>query len=252
MKPPAPNIEPQPTTSIPDDSGKDHQKRFAHVDTWVFDLDNTLYPSECNLFAQVDQRMGAFIAKHLGMPEPYARHIQKEYYRQFGTTLAGLMRIHKMDPHAFLDYVHDIDLSVLPAAPELRSSIEGLPGRKLIFTNGTVAHAERVAEKIGILDLFDGICDIVACDYQPKPGSDAYDTFVKRHGVTSSSAAMFEDMPQNLEIPHALGMTTVLIRSTYIDHPAQAKARNWATPPAHIHHLADDLTAFLTRLKPTP
>ncbi len=226
------------------------QKCFDHIHTWVFDLDNTLYPSECNLFAQVDQRMGAFVAKYLGVPEPYARHLQKAYYRQFGTTLSGLMRIHKMEPKAFLDYVHDIDLTVVPPSPELRASIQALPGRKLIFTNGTVGHAERVAERIGILDLFDGICDIVACDYQPKPGADAFNAFVKRHEVVSGRAVMFEDMPQNLEIPHALGMTTVLIRSTYIDHPSQAKARSWTTPPDHIHHIADDLTAFLTLVKP--
>jgi putative hydrolase of the HAD superfamily len=223
---------------------------FSHVDTWVFDLDNTLYPSECNLFAQVDQKMGAFVAQYLGCPEPYARHLQKSYYRQYGTTLAGLMTLHKMEPKPFLDYVHDIDLSVVPASPELRAAIDKLPGRKLIFTNGTVAHAERVADKIGILDLFDGICDIVACDYRPKPGADAFATFVSRHAVTPGRSAMFEDMPQNLEVPHALGMTTVLIKSTYIDHPAQAKARHWTTLPAHIHHMADDLTGFLDGIDP--
>jgi putative hydrolase of the HAD superfamily len=219
--------------------------RFAHVDTWVFDLDNTLYPSECNLFAQVDQRMGAYVAKFLGVPVPYARHLQKSYYRQFGTTLSGLMQIHKMAPGPFLDYVHDIDLSPVQEAPELRASIAQLPGRRLIFTNGSVRHAERVAAKIGVLDLFEGICDIVACDYQPKPTAAAFATFVARHGVTPPRAAMFEDMPQNLEQPHVLGMTTVLIRSTYIDHPAQAKARDWQAPPAHIHHMTDDLSQFL-------
>ena len=221
---------------------------FAQVDTWVFDLDNTLYPSECNLFAQVDERMGAFVARTLGVPLPYARHLQKSYYRQFGTTLSGLMQIHKMEAKPFLDYVHDIDLSVVPPSPELRVAIEALPGRKLIFTNGTVAHAERVAAKIGILDLFDGICDIVACGYQPKPGADAFAAFTSRHGVEGGRAAMFEDMPQNLEVPHALGMTTVLIRSTYIDHPAQAKARTWTEPPPYIHHVTDDLAAFLSGL----
>jgi putative hydrolase of the HAD superfamily len=225
---------------------------FGHVATWVFDLDNTLYPSECNLFAQVDQRMGAYVAKYLGVPEPYARHLQKSYYRQFGTTLSGLMAIHKMEPKGFLDYVHDIDLSVVPPSPELRQAIATLPGRKLIFTNGTAAHAERVAARIGILDLFDGICDIVACDYQPKPGADAFATFVGRHAIDATRTAMFEDMPQNLEVPHALGMTTVLIRSTYIDHPAQAKARTWTTPPPHIHHMADDLAAFLATTNVQP
>ena len=223
---------------------------FAHVDTWVFDLDNTLYPSECNLFAQVDERMGAYVARYLGVPVPYARHLQKSYYRQFGTTLSGLMAVHKMEPKPFLDYVHDIDVSVVPPSPELRAAIETLPGRKLIFTNGSTGHAERVAARIGILDLFDGICDIVACGYQPKPGAEAFATFIKRHAVEPRRAAMFEDMPQNLEVPHALGMTTVLIRSAYIDHPAQVKARTWQTPPPHIHHMTGDLTGFLVGLPP--
>lgn len=230
------------------DNGATAARTFAHVDTWVFDLDNTLYPSECNLFAQVDERMGAYVARYLGVPVPYARHLQKSYYRQFGTTLSGLMAIHKMEPKPFLDYVHDIDLSVVPPSPELRAVIEALPGRKLIFTNGSVAHAERVAGRIGILDLFEGICDIVACDYQPKPGAEAFASFVSRHGVAPVRSAMFEDMPQNLEVPHALGMTTVLIRSTYIDHPAQAKVRHWQTPPAHVHHMTDDLVTFLSNL----
>jgi putative hydrolase of the HAD superfamily len=225
-------------------------RRFDDIDTWVFDLDNTLYPSECNLFAQVDERMGAFVARFLGVPQPYARHLQKSYYRQFGTTLNGLMKIHKMEPKPFLDYVHDIDLSVIPPAPELRAAIHKLPGRKIIYTNGTVAHAERVAAQIGILDLFEGVCDIVACDYCPKPEAEAFATFVARHAVTPQRAAMFEDMPQNLEVPHAIGMTTVLIQSTYIDHPAQLKARQWSEQPAHIHHMTTDLAGFLHAIVP--
>jgi len=221
---------------------------FAHVDTWVFDLDNTLYPAECRLFAQVDQRMGEFIARYLGCPFEHARHLQKVYYRQFGTTLSGMMQVHKMDPKAFLAYVHDLDLSVVPPSPELRASIERLPGRKLIFTNGSTAHAERVAAKIGVLDLIDGICDIEACNYQPKPGASAFTTFVARHAVEPKRAAMFEDMPHNLEIPHALGMTTVLVRSS-LDNPTAGRAQSWTTtPPSHIHHTTSDLTCFLTQL----
>ncbi len=223
-------------------------RSFGHVDTWVFDLDNTLYPSECNLFAQVDRRMGEFIARFLGVSFEHARHLQKTYYRQFGTTLNGLMTVHKMDPGPFLDYVHDIDLTVVDEAPALRAAIEQLPGRKLIFTNGTVAHAERVAGKIGVLDLMDGIADIVTTGYRPKPGADAFASFVDQHAVTPQSAAMFEDMPQNLEVPHSLGMRTVLIQATMIDHPAQIEARQWQTPPDHIHHMAPCLERFLTNL----
>ncbi len=218
---------------------------LARKTVWIFDLDNTLYPAECNLFAQVDQRMGEFIAKQLGVPFDYARHLQKSYYRQFGTTLAGLMRVHKMSPEPFLDYVHDIDVSVVPDAPELRAAIDRLPGRKLIFTNGSRAHAERVAGKLGVLDLFEGISDIASCGYEPKPSAAAFDSMIKHHGVPSNDAAMFEDMPQNLEVPHKLGMATVLVHSTYMDHPIQRDMRNWSALPEHVHHLTNDLTAFL-------
>ncbi len=152
-------------------------RNFERTKVWIFDLDNTLYPIECNLFGQVDQRMGEFIARFLGVPIEYARHLQKTYYRQFGTTLSGLMQVHRMDPKPFLDYVHDLDLSGLAAHPELAARIERLPGRKLIFTNGSRGHAERVAGKLGILHLFEGIFDICDADYVPKPNSGLLSAF---------------------------------------------------------------------------
>ncbi len=221
---------------------------LSNKNIWIFDLDNTLYPAHCNLFAQVDQRMGEFIAKELGVPFAYARHLQKSYYRQFGTTLAGLMRVHKMHPEPFLDYVHDIDVSVVPEAPDLRAAIDRLTGRKLIFTNGSRAHAERVAGKLGVLDLFEGISDIASCGYEPKPSAAAFESMIRHHAVASADAAMFEDMPQNLEVPHKLGMATVLVHSTYMDHPIQRDMRNWTSLPEHVHHLTDDLTAFLQQI----
>jgi putative hydrolase of the HAD superfamily len=224
----------------------DVPRGFDSTRVWVFDLDNTLYPAECNLFAEVDHRMGDFIAKYLGVPYEYARHLQKSYYRQFGTTLSGLMRVHKVQPAEFLAYVHDIDLSVVQASPELRREIERLPGRKLIYTNGSRAHAERVATRLGVLDLFEDICDIVACDYVPKPEADAFKRMVERHGVAPQQAAMFEDMPMNLEAPHALGMTTVLVHSSYLDHPVQEQMKRWTELPQHIHHMTLDLTGFLS------
>src|SRR5499426_3274315 len=185
--------------------GPPAQRNFERTQVWIFDLDNTLYPIECNLFGQVDRRMGEFIARFLGVPVEYARHLQKTYYRQFGTTLCGLMRVHGMDPKPFLDYVHDLDLSGLAEHPELAARIAPLPGRKLIFTNGSRAHAERVAGKLGILHLFE---------------------------------AIFEDMPSNLEAPHALGMTTVLVHAAHEHpHPVQQTIRAWLEPPDHIHHM---------------
>ena len=223
---------------------------FARTRVWIFDLDNTLYPAECNLFAQVDHRMGEFIARYLGVPYPQARHLQKTYYRQFGTTLSGLMRVHNMNPHDFLDYVHDIDLSVLPELPELAAEIAKLPGRRLIFTNGSRRHAENVAGKLGILHLFEDICDIAACEFVPKPEASAFDRMIRRHGVAPETAAMFEDMPHNLEVPHALGMATVLVHSSYMDHPIQAEIKRWTAPPAHVHHMTEDLIAFLRTIEP--
>jgi putative hydrolase of the HAD superfamily len=221
---------------------------FEATSVWVFDLDNTLYPAECNLFAQVDHRMGEFIARYLGVPYPYARHLQKSYYRQFGTTLSGLMKVHKMEPAAFLDYVHDIDLSVVPESPALAAAIGRLPGRKLIFTAGSRRHAENVAARLGVLHLFEDIYDIVASAFVPKPDAAAYHTFLSLHRVEAAAAAMFEDMPANLEAPHALGMTTVLVHAPGRDHAIARRIAAWTERPAHVHHMTEDLTGFLRPL----
>lgn len=162
-----------PTATAPQTGASGEKRTFTETTSWIFDLDNTLYPSGCNLFAEVDVRMGEFIAKYLGVPLPYARHLQKSYYRQFGTTLSGLMKIHKLDPQPFLDYVHDIDLSPVSPSPELAAALEALPGRRIIYTNGSHRHAERVAEKLGVLHLFEDICDIAACEFVAKPSPDA-------------------------------------------------------------------------------
>jgi putative hydrolase of the HAD superfamily len=218
---------------------------FRGVDTWIFDLDNTLYPADCNLFAQIDQRMGAFISELMGVDLIEARRVQKDYYHRYGTTLSGLMHEHKLPPERFLDYVHDIDLSVVAASPELGTAIENLPGHKYIFTNGSRRHAERVAEKLGVLHHFEDIFDIVSGEYVPKPSPEAYDRFLKAHGLDGRSSAMFEDIPHNLEAPHALGMATVLVHSSYYDHPSQKKIKEWRALPPHIHHITENLIAFL-------
>jgi len=225
------------------------ERDFDATRVWVFDLDNTLYPSACNLFAEVDRRMAQFVAQLLDVPLEHARYLQKRYYHDYGTTLTGLIKLHKIDPQAFLEFVHDIDLAPLSEAPELASALEALPGRRIIFTNGSRRHAERVAEKLGVLHLMEDICDIAACEFVAKPSPDAFRRMVERHGVASHEAAMFEDMPHNLEAAHALGMTTVLVHSDYMDHPAQAQMRKWKALPEHIHHATDDLTSFLTALR---
>lgn len=222
---------------------------FRDVDTWIFDLDNTLYPAESNLFAQVDRRMGEFIVKYLEVMPDEARRIQKHYYHTFGTTLAGLMKQHGVAPGDFLDYVHDIDLSPIQPAPDLAEAAKALPGKRYIFTNGSRRHAERVAAKLEVLHVFDGIFDIADSEYIPKPTRHAYDRAFEAFGADPRRAAMFEDLPHNLETPHALGMVTVLVHSSYGDHPAQKTVGPDRPLPPHIHHLTNDLTGFLTTLR---
>jgi putative hydrolase of the HAD superfamily len=223
-------------------------ERFSHTSAWIFDLDNTLYPAECDLFAQVDQRMGEFIAKYLDLPFAEARSIQKAYYREYGTTLAGLMAVHGLEPDRFLDYVHDIDVSMVPPAPELGAALDLLPGEKYIFTNGSRTHAENVAGQLGILEKFEDVYDIGRAGYVPKPDPVAYRKFLEAHKIDPRDAAMFEDMPHNLEAPHRLGMVTVLVHSDYFDTPVQQQIREWVRPPPHVHHMTEDLREFLDRV----
>lgn len=220
-------------------------KNFLDTRAWIFDLDNTLYPAESNLFAQIDQRMGEFISDYLDLPFADARVLQKSYYVSYGTTLSGLMIEHDLKPDKFLDYVHDIDVSMLTPSPELGQAIEQLPGEKYIFTNGSQAHAENVAGQLGVLDKFDGVFDIGDAGYVPKPEPVTYEKFLKAHNVTAYEAAMFEDMPHNLEAPHDLGMVTILVHSEFYDHPVQKRIKEWDAPPEHVHHMTEDLLGFL-------
>jgi len=222
---------------------------FTHVETWVFDLDNTLYPADCNLFAQIDQRMGEFIANAFGLPLDEAQTLRQSYYMEHGTTLAGLIRRHDVCPHAFLDYVHDIDLGAVSPAPELGAAIDALPGRKFVFTNGSRQHAEAVAGRLGLLDRFEDIFDIHALEYiHPKPSREAYDRFVAAHGVAPTSAAMFDDLAHNLEAAHALGMTTVLVDCRSTQRPEHQASAGWTELPVHIHHRTEALAPFLAAI----
>lgn len=223
---------------------------FAETRLWIFDLDNTLYPAHCNLFAQIDLRMSLFIQNLLGLGADEARKVQKQLYYDHGTTLAGLMAEHAVRPADFLDFVHDIDLSPVQHAPELSLAIAGLEGKKFIFTNGSRRHAERVAAKLGVLDRFDGIFDIAACGYIPKPKPEAFRRFLDFCDGDQCKAAMFEDLPHNLEAAHALGLTTVLVRSDYYDHPSQRALKETGELPNFIHFETDDLARFLTEITP--
>ncbi len=220
---------------------------FTGTQLWVFDLDNTLYPAECNLFAQIDQRMSTFIQDLLGLDPTGARKVQKELYYTHGTTLCGLMTDHGVDPEVFMDFVHDIDLAPVAHTPELADAIAALEGKKFIFTNGSIRHAERIASKLGILGKFDGIFDIAAGGYIPKPKPEAFSRFLEFCGGNRCKSAMFEDLPHNLEAAHGLGMVTVLIRSDYYDHPSQHALKDAGKLPDYIHFETSDLTGFLNR-----
>jgi putative hydrolase of the HAD superfamily len=223
---------------------------FSHVEAWVFDLDNTLYPPSCNLFAQIDAKMRVFICNFLNIGPDEAYRLQKEYYRGHGTTLAGLMKLHNVNPDDFLAVVHDIDVSVIPPNPALARVLATLPGRRLVFTNGTVAHAKRVLSQIGIHDHVEEIFDIVHADFVPKPHVATYERFLGLHGIDPKRAAMFEDLDRNLEPAHALGMTTVLVRSE--EGHADPAVRSWgeAGPDAaHVHYRTQDLATFLSTIR---
>lgn len=218
---------------------------LRHVSTWVFDLDNTLYPADCNLFAQVDQRMAQYISDALNVDLPHARYLQKDYYRRYGTTLNGLMKLHGLPPDPFLDFVHDIDVSVVSHAPHLSDAIEQLPGRKLIYTNGSRLHAERVANRLGVLHHFEDILDIAGNGYCAKPEREAFSNLIEKFTLKPEACAMFDDMPQNLEAPDHFGSTTILVHSDYMDHPIQNEIKSWSELPSHIDFATDDLTSFL-------
>lgn len=218
---------------------------FADITAWVFDLDNTLYPRHTDLFSQIDRKMTAYVQNLLNLPREEAHKVQKDYYRDYGTTLNGLMKMHGIDPNDFLEKVHDIDYSWIEPHPELGEAIRTLPGRKFIFTNGDVAHAERTATALGILDHFDEIFDILAADLTPKPAEETYNRFVSLHGINGSSAAMFEDLPRNLTVPKSLGMRTVLIVPHNMDVALGETWEEEGRDGEHIDYVTDDLAGFL-------
>jgi putative hydrolase of the HAD superfamily len=208
------------------------------IETWIFDLDNTLYPGSCRLFAEIEQRMAAFIMAELKLDHEGAHALRRHFYTQHGTTLRGLMNEYGMEPTRFLDYVHEIDLSPVAEDQALGAAIAALPGRKLVFTNSTVRHSERVLARLGFGGHFAAIHDIVACDYRPKPDPAAYAHFVRHHAVDPRRAAMVEDMAKNLPPAAALGMTTIWVKGGPHDEDDGHKA--------FIHHEIEALAPFLS------
>lgn len=207
---------------------------FTHVDYWVFDLDNTLYPPQARLFDQIERLMATYVMRELNVDAQTAHDLRKKYWKDYGTTLAGLMHVHNIDPDPYLHEVHQLDLSNIVAVPDLRAAISVLPGRKIIYTNGSRAHGTSVSNALGLGGVFDAIYGVEDAGYTPKPDRAAFQKVFAADGINTERAAMFEDDVRNLKIPHQMGMKTVLVG------PQQ-------TAP-HIQHQTEDLTAFLTQL----
>ena len=221
---------------------------FGKVETWVFDLDNTLYPHHLRLWQQVDERIRAYVSDFLKVSKDEALRLQKDYYKRYGTTMRGLMEEHRLEPDEFLEIVHQIDHSPLTPNPELGAAIAKLSGRKLILTNGTREHADAVLQRLQIGHHFDDVFDIKAAELEPKPLPRVYERFLARHDVDPNKAAIFEDLARNLEVPHALGMTTVLV----VPQGARVVLReDWelaGRDAPHVDHVTDDLAGFLRAL----
>jgi putative hydrolase of the HAD superfamily len=223
-------------------------RAFAHVATWVFDLDNTLYPHHLNLWQQVDERIRNYIAAYLKVTQEEAFRLQKDYYKRYGTSMRGLMTEHGMKPDDFLDFVHQVDHSPLEPNPALGVAIGKLQGRKLILTNGTRSHADAVLARLQLGDHFESVFDIVASELEPKPSPVMYERFLKAHGVDAGKSAMFEDLARNLAVPHSLGMTTVLVVP---ENTREVFREDWelaGRDDPHIDHVTDNLAGFLETL----
>jgi putative hydrolase of the HAD superfamily len=220
---------------------------FRHVEAWIFDLDNTLYPADSDLFSQIDARMCDFVGRLLDVPPSEAKRIQKEYYRDHGTTLNGLIKRHDIDPESFLEFVHDIDLSVLAPDPALNSAIVLLPGKRFVFTNGCRNYASRVLERVGLTKAIDELWDIRTVSFSPKPETAAYEAVLARADVAPQRCAMFEDVARNLAPAHDLGMTTV-----WLNNGSVWSKQGPEYPVALSHHIdyeITDLAEFLRSIR---
>lgn len=227
------------TTMLPD---------LSHIDSWIFDLDNTLYPADAEFFDQIVRSINLYVANFLSLEPEAAREVQKEYFVKYGTTLSGMMAVHNMDPEEFLHYVHDVDLSFLSPNPDLRTAIEKLPGKKFIFTNGSKAHAENVASHLNLFDLFDGHFGVEDTGYIPKPNANAYEAFRQTFEIDPAKAIFFEDNLRNLEVPKQLDMRTVLVTSNvdWNHEPEAVRPAGLDTTADYVDYITNDLAGWLS------
>jgi putative hydrolase of the HAD superfamily len=231
------------TAILESDRAGGRRDGFADVDTWVFDLDDTLYPRSIGLHDQMKRRVVLFIADQMKIDHAAAEAVHLDYYQRYGATLHGLIDLHGIAPRDFLDFIHDIDLSVLGRNEALIAALRALPGRRIVFTNASRGHAVASLEVMGMSDLFDAIASIEDSDFLGKPHLSAFSGFLDAHGVDALRSAMFEDRPGNLVVPHELGMKTVLVIDPSID------AIETFSKPPHVDAVVADLTAFLDQMR---
>lgn len=222
------------------------RRGFSHIDAWVFDLDNTLYPHDADLWPQIDSRITTYVSAMFGIDGLSARALQKYWYTRYGTTLKALMDEHGINPREFLDIAHDIDRSSLLPNLALGAAIAALPGRKLVLTNGDRSHAEKTMMQLGINEHFEDVFGIEEAEFTPKPDLRTYEKFLVKHAIDPAKAAMFEDLEKNLRAPHQLGMTTVLITPAGDDPHREAWEKEQLTAAPHIDWATNDLATFLT------
>ena len=216
------------------------QTPFAHIDTWIFDLDLTLYGPEANIMAQVRDRIALFVEKHFNIGSDEAHKIRHTYWKKYGTTLGGLMAEHKVDPNGYLDFVHDVDMDLLRPDADLRRQIISLPGRKLIFTNADAPYAERVLAARGLDNLFEDIFDIHRMQHVPKPAVESYDNLCAQLDINPARALFVEDSAHNLVPARVLGMTTI-----WVNHGTEAVSSD---TEQYIDHEIADLNDWLSSI----
>jgi putative hydrolase of the HAD superfamily len=216
--------------------------KFKHIDTWVFDLDNTLYNAETGVFSRIGDRMTLYVADLLKLPLEEASRRRKAYWDNYGTTLYGLMQEHEVDPAHFLDHAHQIDISDVPQCEITKESLSRLPGKKIIFSNSSRKFATRMTQHLGIDHHFDHMFTIEDAAYLPKPLADPYHVVINKFAFDPKKAVMFEDTAVNLETAANLGMTTVWI------HGDNKNPETHAQP--YLHHKAATLAQWLEKTVP--
>jgi putative hydrolase of the HAD superfamily len=228
-------------TNTESEAGRGPMLDPSRVETWIFDLDNTLYHVSPEMHGEVDELLGSFVSRFLGVDRTEARRIQKAYFHEFGMTLCGLIERHGLDPEEYFEHMLRADLSAIGPDPELVAAIAALDGRKVVYSNAPSAHVRQVLEQIGLAPQIDAVHDIEAAGFTPKPARSAYEELCRRHDIAPERAVMVDDIPRNLEPAAEIGMTTVWKKT-------DAEWAVGADVSGYVHHVTDDLLAWLRAL----